>query len=79
METKTFNSAQELKKSCKITLANGQQFYDFSIIKSINGYAFGSLSPDITNRNVSVYDVDLQGTKHFYPPLSVEFKLINIK
>lgn len=73
MKTITFNSAQELKKSCKITLANGQQSYDFSTIKSINGYEFGSLSPDITNKSVSVYDVDLQDTKHFYSPFSVEF------
>lgn len=74
MTTTTFNSAQDLKKSCKIKLANGQQSYDFSIIKSINGYVFGTLSPDITNKSVSVYDVDLQDTKHFYTPFYVEFK-----
>jgi hypothetical protein len=73
METITFNSAQELKKSCKSKQANGQQYYDFSKIKSINGYTFGSLSPDITNKSVSVYDVELQDTKHFYSPFSVEF------
>ena len=73
MKTIIFNSEQELKESCKITLANGQQYYDFSKIKSINGYTFRSLSPDITNKSVSVYDAESQNTKHFYSPFSVEF------
>ena len=68
----TFNTASELKKSCRIMLANGQQSYDFKKIKSINNYVFGCITPDITNKSVSVYDVELQDTKHFYAPFVVE-------
>ena len=71
---KTFLTAQELKIACKTKLGNGQSSYDSSQIKSMNGYEFMPLSPDITNKHVSAYDADMQDNKLFNAPYIVEFK-----
>jgi len=70
---KTFNSAKELKEAIKDN-KSGKFIYSPEKIKSINGYSLRSLSPDITNKNVSVYDPDTQSNKYFYPPFKVEFR-----
>ena len=42
-------------------------------IKSINGYELKTLTLDITNKHVSVYDVKSQGNKYFNAPFTIEF------
>ncbi len=49
---------------------------EFSLldIKNINGYKIKTLSPDVTNKNVSVYDVDTQSNKYFTAPFKIVLK-----
>ena len=58
MTTLNFKSERNLKKAIKNELSNSK-------ILSINGYEISVLSLDVTNKNVSVYDVDTQSNIYF--------------
>ena len=64
MKTLHFKSERILKKAIKNELSNSK-------ILTINGYEISVLSLDVTNKNVSVYDVDVQGNIYFNRPFVV--------
>ena len=45
----------------------------FTKLTFLNDYEFKSLSPTITDKNVYVYDTDIQSNRYFYAPFIVEF------
>ena len=67
MTTLNFKSERNLKKAIKNELSNSK-------ILSINGYEISVLSLDVTNKNVSVYDVDTQSNIYFSRPFAVTVK-----
>ena len=73
MKTITFESAKELKKATRTGFGFPTPKFSLLDIKSINGYET-TLSPDVTNNNVSVYDVDTQSNKYFTAPFKIVLK-----
>lgn len=73
-ETITFDSAKELKKATRTGFGFKTPNFSLLDIKSINGYEIKTLSPDVTNSNVIVYDVDTQSNKHFTAPFKIVLK-----
>ena len=67
MTTLNFKSERNLKKAIKNELSNSK-------ILSINGYEISVLSLDVTNKNVSVYDIDTQSNIYFSRPFAVTVK-----
>lgn len=74
MEVFNFKTANALKKATRTGFGFPKPEFEIAEIASINGYVFGCLSPDITQKSVSVYDVEKQDTVHLYPPYIVELK-----
>ena len=67
MTTLNFKSERNLKKAIKNELSNSK-------ILSINGYEMSVLSLEVTNKNVSVYDVDSQSNIYFSRPFTITIK-----
>ena len=76
MKAISFKTAKELKKATRTGFGFSKPEFEISEIESINGYVFGVLSPDITQKGVSVYDVENQDSVHLYPPYSVKLKAL---
>ena len=76
MTTISFKTAKELKKATRTGLGFPKPMFEISEIESINGYMFDVLSPDITQKGVSVYDVEKQDSVHLYPPYNVKLKAL---
>ena len=74
MKAISFKTAKELKKATRTGLGFPKPMFEISEVESINGYVFGVLSPDITKKGVSVYDVENQDSVHLYPPYNVKLK-----
>ena len=76
MKAISFKTAKELKKATRTGLGFSRPNFEVSEIESINGYVLGVLSPDITQKGVSVYDVENQDSVHLYPPYNVKLKAL---
>ena len=76
MKAISFKTAKELKKATRTGFGFSKPMFEISEIESINGYMFDVLSPDITKKGVSVYDVENQDSVHLYPPYNVKLKAL---